>query len=121
MRRFAENQAEAFEEMFVRPLELIDAGARVVVAGDTGPLHLASAVGTPVVGVYGPTDPRNTGPLGLGAHVVRLGIGCSPCYDLTGPAECKLPDRSVACMWGLSPDRVFESVAAVVRRPTPSE
>jgi lipopolysaccharide heptosyltransferase II len=90
------------------------AGADVVVAGDTGPLHLAGALGTPVVGIYGATDPQNTGPLGASARVVRLGIGCSPCYDLTGPAECKLPDRSVACMWGLSADRVFDSVAAVL-------
>ncbi len=90
------------------------AGAEVVVAGDTGPLHVAAALGTPVVGIYGPTDPRNTGPLGASARMVRLGIGCSPCYDLTTPADCKLPDQSIACMWGLSADRVFDSVAAVV-------
>jgi len=36
--------------------------ARIVVAGDTGPLHLAVALGTPVVGLYGPTDSRQTGP-----------------------------------------------------------
>jgi len=38
--------------------------ARVVVAGDTGPLHLAAALGTPVVGLYGPTDPARNGPVG---------------------------------------------------------
>ena len=101
-------------ELSVDALPDVLAAARVVVAGDTGPLHLAAALGTPVVGIYGPTDPRNTGPLGPQARMVRLGIGCSPCYDLQSPAECKLPDRSVACMWGLSPDRVFESVAALV-------
>jgi len=98
----------------VEDLPSLLAGAEVVVAGDTGPLHVAAAVGTPVVGIYGPTDPRNTGPLGQSARMVRLGIGCSPCYDLASPADCKLPDRSVACMWGLSADRVFESVAAAV-------
>ena len=98
----------------VDELPSILAHAEVVVAGDTGPLHLAAALGTPVVGIFGPTDPRNTGPLGESTRMVRLGIGCSPCYDLSGPAECKLPDRSVACMWGLSADRVFESVAAVL-------
>ena len=103
-------------EVTVDELPALLAGAEVVIAGDTGPLHLAAAVGTPVVGIYGPTDPRNTGPLGPRARMVRLGIGCSPCYDLTGPAECKLPDRSVACMWGLSADRVFESVASVLAR-----
>src|SRR5262249_22735814 len=36
--------------------------ARLVVSGDTGPIHLASAVGTPVVGIYGPTNPARNGP-----------------------------------------------------------
>lgn len=44
--------------------------ARVVVAGDTGPLHLAAALGTPVVGLYGPTDPARNGPWGQLDRVV---------------------------------------------------
>lgn len=92
------------------------AGAALVVAGDTGPLHLAAALGTPVVGIYGPTDPTNTGALSGHSAVLRLGLPCSPCYDLRGPAECKLPDRSVACMWGLTPDRVFEAVCELLER-----
>jgi heptosyltransferase-1 len=46
------------------------AGARFVVAGDTGPLHLANALGTPVIGLYGPTDPARTGPYGTEDEVV---------------------------------------------------
>lgn len=38
--------------------------ARLVLGGDTGPLHLAAALGTPVIGLYGPTDPRRNGPYG---------------------------------------------------------
>jgi ADP-heptose:LPS heptosyltransferase len=38
-------------------------GAAVMVSGDTGPTHLASAVGTPIVGLYGPTRPSRNGPL----------------------------------------------------------
>lgn len=45
--------------------------ARFVVAGDTGPLHLAAALGRPAVGLYGPTDPRRNGPYGTGHVVVR--------------------------------------------------
>ena len=45
--------------------------AKFVVAGDTGPLHLASALGTPVVGLYGPTDPARNGPFSPGGMVVR--------------------------------------------------
>jgi len=86
------------------------AGARVVVAGDTGPLHVAAALGRPVVGIFGPTDPVNTGPLGSASTVVRLGLTCSPCYDLRSPADCKLPDRSTRCMWGLDPSTVEQAV-----------
>jgi lipopolysaccharide heptosyltransferase I len=45
--------------------------AKFVVAGDTGPLHLASALGTPVFGLYGPTDPARNGPFSAGGIVVR--------------------------------------------------
>jgi len=43
----------------------------IVVAGDTGPLHLAAALGRPVVGLYGPTDPKRTGPYGTRNMVIR--------------------------------------------------
>lgn len=92
------------------------ADAEVVVAGDTGPLHLAAAVGTPVVGIYGPTDPAHTGALNERAEVVRLGVACSPCYDLRTPADCKLPDRSTICMTDLAPTRVFHAVTRVLGR-----
>jgi heptosyltransferase-1 len=47
--------------------------AGVVIAGDTGPLHLAAALETPVVGLYGPTDPARNGPYGTNARVLRHG------------------------------------------------
>jgi heptosyltransferase-1 len=40
----------------------------LVIAGDTGPLHLAAALGRPVVGLFGPTDPARTGPYGTGSY-----------------------------------------------------
>jgi heptosyltransferase-1 len=43
----------------------------LVVAGDTGPLHLACALGRPVVGIYGPTDPARNGPFGTRSRVLR--------------------------------------------------
>jgi heptosyltransferase-1 len=48
----------------LRELTTILGDASLVIAGDTGPLHLAVALGTPVVGLYGPTDPRRNGPYG---------------------------------------------------------
>ena len=45
--------------------------ARLFIAGDTGPLHLACALRIPVVGIYGPTDPRRNGPFGVPFRVLR--------------------------------------------------
>jgi heptosyltransferase-1 len=45
--------------------------SRLLIGGDTGPLHLAAALGIPVVGIYGPTDPARTGPLGSRAVALR--------------------------------------------------
>lgn len=55
------------------------AAADLVVASDSLPLHLANALGTPVVGLYGPKDPAVTGPYYDRARVVRSGVACSPC------------------------------------------
>jgi ADP-heptose:LPS heptosyltransferase len=55
--------------------------ARLVVAADTGPLHLACAVGTPVVALFGPTDPARNGPFAPEDVVVRRTPPCAPCYS----------------------------------------
>jgi ADP-heptose:LPS heptosyltransferase len=57
--------------------------ARLVVAADTGPLHLACAVGTPVVALFGPTDPARNGPFAAEDVVVRRAPPCAPCYSRT--------------------------------------
>ncbi len=54
--------------------------ARLVVAGDTGPLHLACAVKTPVVALFGPTDPARNGPFASTDRVIRRVPPCAPCY-----------------------------------------
>ena len=55
--------------------------ARLVIAADTGPLHLACAVGTPVVALFGPTDPARNGPFAADDLVVRRAPACFPCYS----------------------------------------
>jgi lipopolysaccharide heptosyltransferase I len=54
--------------------------ARLVVAADTGPLHLACAVGAPVVALFGPTDPARNGPFSAADVIVRRVPACAPCY-----------------------------------------
>jgi heptosyltransferase-1 len=61
--------------------------AQVVVAADTGPLHIACAVGTPVVGLYGPTDPARNGPFVPTDPVVRRVPSCAPCHRRVCPVH----------------------------------
>jgi heptosyltransferase I len=81
-------------------------GATVMVSGDTGPTHLASAVGTPLVGIYGPTRPARNGPLLADDVTVSRDAICQ-CHHLR---RCKL-DRM--CLLEIE---VAEVVAAVERR-----
>lgn len=84
--------------------------ARVVVSTDTGPMHIAVAMGTPVVALFGPTDPAYTGPYGPTHRVLRAGVPCSPCFK----KECRTQwVEEHACMRRLSPEAV---AAAVIER-----
>lgn len=81
--------------------------AQVVVTTDSGPMHLAAAVGTPVVALFGPTAPWRTGPYGPNHVVIRADLSCSPCFKkqcLTTAYEER------ACMKRLSVDQVAEAV-----------
>lgn len=55
----------------LRELRALLGRVRLVIAGDTGPLHLAAALGTPCLGLFGPTDPTRNGPYGTGHAVLR--------------------------------------------------
>ena len=57
--------------------------AALFVGGDTGPLHIAAACGTPIVAIYGPTDPVRNGPFGQGDWVAWEKVPCGPCYQRT--------------------------------------
>jgi lipopolysaccharide heptosyltransferase II len=89
----------------------------LVMSGDSGPLHMAGAVGTPVVALYGPTDPLLSGPAGKDATVLRLGIWCSPCYDATLWAECRF--FNPVCMKALLPDDVFAAARSRLAQRIP--
>lgn len=69
--RTAGHPAPILLEMNLPELMALLRRAKFFVAGDTGPLHLASALGTPVVGLYGPTDPARNGPYSKEDVVVR--------------------------------------------------
>lgn len=81
--------------------------ATVVLSTDTGPMHIAAAVGTPVVALFGPTAPWRTGPYGNNHHVLRAGLACSPCFRrkcLTGHYE------EMACMRRITVQQVVDAI-----------
>ncbi|WP_428121556.1 glycosyltransferase family 9 protein [Dissulfurimicrobium sp.] len=82
----------------------------VVVSTDTGPMHLAAAVGTPVVALFGPTAPWRTGPFGKRHQVLRLETGCSPCFK----RMCQDP----VCMTGIKSSDVIAAVLKAVKENT---
>jgi len=82
--------------------------ARVVVSADSGPMHLAAAVETPVVALFGASDETATGPFGAEHTVLRENPPCSPCVR----RSCNQPRH--ACMEDLDVERVFAAVAAHV-------
>ncbi len=83
--------------------------ANLVVSADSGPLHIASAVGTQTVGIFGPTSPEVTGPRGSGSsQILKVDVGCnrSPCYYLQCPQN--------TCMQSVTVQDVFEQVVKIV-------
>jgi 3-deoxy-D-manno-octulosonic-acid transferase/heptosyltransferase-1 len=79
--------------------------AALVVSTDTGPMHLAAAVGTPVVALFGPTAPWRTGPYGTGHQLIKAELECSPCFK----RRCETTD----CMYQISVDQVLNGVQKV--------
>ncbi len=93
-------------ETTLKMLAALYAKADVVVSTDTGPMHLAVAVGTTVVALFGPTAPWRTGPYGSGNQVITAGQGCAPCFK----RHCPTCD----CMALISVDQVFDAVSKII-------
>lgn len=86
----------------LRELACVLRRCRLLVSVDSGPMHLAAAVGTPVVALFGPTAPWRTGPYGEGHRVLRRELSCSPCFR----RRCE--DRR--CLEEIEPEEVLEAV-----------
>jgi heptosyltransferase-1 len=95
----------------LKALAAVYRAASVVVSTDTGPMHLAAAVGTPVIALFGPTAPWRTGPYGKGHVVLRAGVSCSPCFS----RSCKTATlEPMACMNQITVEQVVDAVVRTV-------
>jgi lipopolysaccharide heptosyltransferase II len=78
--------------------------SKLMITNDTGPMHVAAALGTPLVALFGPTEPRRTGPYGQLDSVLRINLPCSPC--LKSYCAYEKPDE---CLKAISPAMVFDN------------
>jgi ADP-heptose:LPS heptosyltransferase len=92
----------------IRELAELLRQADLFISADTGPMHIAAALGVPVVALFGPKDPVLHGPYGKDARVVRAGVECSPCS--------KRSCEDVKCMAGITPEMVMAVAADLLKR-----
>jgi len=81
----------------------------LLVTNDTGPMHVAAALGKPLIALFGPTAPERTGPYGQLQNVLRLDLPCAPCLK----SDCHY-EKPLECLRGLSPALVSQRVSAIL-------
>ncbi len=81
---------------------------RLMIANDSGIGHLAAAVGTPTLSLFGPSDPGKCAPVGAHCRHIKVEGFCTPCIDATVPPECR---ETAACLSALRPEAVYKIVA----------
>lgn len=108
-RRIVEGSAGAASPVEAADLPALAAltrRARLVLGGDTGPVHLAHALGTPVLCVMGPTDPGRHGPYGAPDRALAHPLPCSYCYRRLGATK--------ACLLEIPAEAVVERALAIL-------
>jgi lipopolysaccharide heptosyltransferase II len=80
--------------------------ADLLITGDSGPMHIAAAVGTALIAIHGPTDPAHSGPVSARATILKSDIWCRPCYNARDTADCRF--FTTQCMKDITSDQVYE-------------
>jgi heptosyltransferase-2 len=88
------------------------ASLRLLITNDSGPMHVAAALGLPLVAIFGPTDWRETAPVGPACHLVREPVECSPCKR----RECPIDQR---CMTRVTVERVLAAAEELLKGDRP--
>ena len=76
---------------------------------DSGPMHIAAAVGTPTIALFGPTNPTRHGPYGENHEVIEKPVECRPCYK----RKCMRKDQPHLCMTEIDPNEVVSQILKV--------
>jgi len=79
--------------------------SQYVVSNDTGPMHIAAALKKPTVAIFGPTEPKRTGPYGFLQGVVQASLPCVPCFK----RKCKNPNQ-LECLRLVTTETVIEKI-----------
>jgi len=93
-------------ETTLKTLAAIYKKTKLLISTDTGPMHMAAAVGTPVIALFGPTASWRTGPFGSKHKILRSGLNCSPCFK----RQCSTID----CMKQISVKQVMDTVNSIL-------
>lgn len=96
----------------LRELGCLIQACHLLVSNDSGPMHMAAAVGTPLIALFGSTDPNATGPYGAGDSVIDKRVACSPCFKRVCPL------KHFRCMEEIGVDEVSAKARALLSRPS---
>ncbi|GBG58013.1 lipopolysaccharide heptosyltransferase 1 [Sporomusaceae bacterium FL31] len=92
----------------LKQLAYIIKKAKVLVGGDTGPMHLSVGIGTPVIALMGPTDIKRNGPYGTGHIALQVSTLCSGCWKRQCPQQKD-------CLGAITVPEVYESITTLLR------
>ncbi len=85
--------------------------AKLLISNDSGPMHIAAAVGTPVAAVFGPTEPSRTGPYRQWKGVLQTNLECVPCMN----SRCHYA-QPLACMKAVTPEEVLNLACLLLKK-----
>jgi len=95
----------------IRQLGVLFRKMHLVIANDSAPMHIAAAVGTPVLGLFGPSSPYQSRPIGEQHAVLRTELPCSPC----GRSVCENPNH-LECLTSITVNDVVKKAEELLRR-----
>jgi heptosyltransferase-2 len=94
----------------LQELFLILKHAALVICNDSGPMHITDSYNTPLIALFGPTDPTATGPISSKSIIIYQALECSPCFKRSCPL------KHHACMKTISPQEVFQKALTQLER-----